>query len=602
MNITHLKRAYGFIWKIGKSWILRSILFSVLLGVLPVATVWVTKELVNSVSDSINGNSNFQLPFILLLLQFSLMVTDAIARHAQDYYDREMTIRTNFEIEGSIMTKVESIPFKYFDQPSFHDQLARIQNNAGSSFLSPVKNLFLLLESLISVVGLLVFLFSIHWTLGVISISALIPIVLIKTFYGNQQFWLNYYLTPIGRETSFIKALLTQREFGMEIKTFNLSTYLKQRWSERFQENASKSLLLLKKSKKAEIGLDGLSSFFYISAAGILIWLTKSSAVRIGEFVAIGQAVHSTQQTVSIISSSIASIYEDGLYINDYYSFIDSNFSELERRGEKVEFPNKIIEGIAVNNISLKYPNSEEFALKNISFRVKPGEKIAIIGHNGSGKSSLMKCLLGLYIPNEGDILIDGLNLNSISSLSRRKNITAIFQDFIKYPFTVKENIYFSDIERAEDFSEIVKAAQASKADTFVSTLPSQYNTQLGKELFNGTDLSGGQWQKLAISRAIFKNSQIAILDEPTAALDPEAEVELFKLFQTVSKEKVSFLVSHRMGIGKIVDRVLVLKEGELIEMGTHDELIAKGGEYARLLQIQSHFTGSAHSNLEVQI
>lgn len=587
MNIITLKRAFLYIWSKGKVWVLVSVFLSLLLGFLPIILIWLTKELVNSIAALITSSGNYKIALGILLMQFGVMVFDSVLRHIKDYMDQRISIQLEHDLGLNIITKLNDAPHSLFDIPEFYDQIERIQSDAGNKFLSPVNNVFNLLEALVSIFSLLIFLFSIHWSLGLVSLLALVPVLLIKSYYGNRQFWLNYYMAPVAREAGYIKRLLTERQYAKEIKVFSLSSHLIPRWSDKFQINARESLNLLKRSKKAEIGLDGLSAFFYAIAAGILIWLTQKSAVKIGEFVAIGQAVQSTQTAITQISMSLAGIYEDSLYITDYYGFMDFNMDDVKEAPDQYNFP-ELNEGITFKNVSFKYPGSDDFALKNISFNVKPNEKIAVVGHNGSGKTTLVKCLLGLYPVTEGEILFDKIDIEHIDPNEINQNITTIFQDFIKYSFTVKENIAFSNVKDLGNSLKIVEAAKSGNIHEDILNLSNQYETNLGKFLKDGVDLSGGQWQRVALARAFFKDSQIIVLDEPTAALDPLAEIDFINQYQTLSIGKTSFFISHRMAIGKIVDRIMVMKHGELVEMGSHSELITKNGDYAKLYNNQA--------------
>lgn len=587
MNIILLKRAFLYIWSKGKLWVILSIVLSLMLGLLPIILIWLTKELVNNIADLITSSGDYKMALIILLMQFGVMVLDSVFRHIQDYMDQKISIKLDHDLGLNIIAKLNNAPHSLFDIPEFYDHIERIQSNAGNKFLSPINNVFNLLEALVSIVSLLVFLFTIHWSLGLVSTVAIVPVLLIKSYYGNKQFWLNYYMAPVAREAGYIRRLLSERQYAKEIKVFNLSPHLIQKWSDKFLLNARESLNLLKRSKKAEIDSDGLSAFFYAIAAGILIWLTQKSAVKIGEFVAIGQAVQSTQSAISQISMSLAGIYEDSLYINDYYSFMDFKMETVKEFDGQINFPN-LLEGITFKNVSFKYPGSDDYALKNISFHVKTYEKIAIVGHNGSGKTTLVKCLLGLYPVTEGDIFFDNINIQDIKPEELNENITTIFQDFIKYSFTVKENIAFSNVKDLENNTKIVEAAKSGNIHDDILNLSNKYETNLGKFLKDGVDLSGGQWQRMAIARAFFKDSKIIVLDEPTAALDPLAEIEFIKQYKTLSIGKTSFFISHRMAIGKMVDRIMVLKNGELVEMGTHKELINKKGDYAKLYNNQA--------------
>lgn len=586
MNFNALFWAFKHTWKMGKKWIVTSLVFSVLLGMLPIALIYLTKELVNSIANLINSGGSYKIPLLFLSAQFGIMVFDSLLRHYKGYIDQKIIIKMEHQLSLNIVEKLDRMSYVNFDEPTFYNHLERIKDNSGSKFLSPINSLLSLLESLISITGLLGFLFTIHWSLGVLSFVILVPVFFVKSFYGNKQFWLNYHLAPVAREASYIKRLLMDRQYVKEVKVFNLYQHFIERWSDRFLLNANRTLSLFKSSKKADISLDGISALFYVIAAGIIIWLTRQSLVRIGDFVAIGQAVQSTQSAVENISANLASIYADNLYINDYFHFM--NFEENSSENRVTLFPEHLSKGIKFENVSFKYPGSDEETLKDISLTIRTGEKIAIVGHNGSGKTSLIKCLLGLYPVTKGKILYDDLNINLIKQDSLYENITVIFQDFIKYNFTVKENIVFSDIKEFNNYPKLIEAAIKSGLHNEILKLPNGYDTNLGKYLNEGIDLSGGQWQRLAISRALFKDSQLIVLDEPTSALDPVAEMEFLEYYNKISDNKTAIFISHRMSIGKMVDRIIVLNDGKIIESGTHDELISQQGEYSKLYNAQS--------------
>ncbi|XKK19760.1 ABC transporter ATP-binding protein/permease [Bacillus sp. CB102A.1] len=381
-----------------------------------------------------------------------------------------------------------------------------------------------------------------------------------------------------------------EKESAREVRVFNLYPHFIDRWKRKYTENMKISLSFLKAKSKAEIFLDGIIAISYCSSAGIIIWLIKKSAVKIGEFVSIGQAVHSTQNSLHSISTSIALLYEDTLYIHDYFNYIDS-FEENESNTKNtIPFPNKLCQGIRFENVSFFYPNSQKEVLKNVSFSIQPGEKIAIVGHNGSGKTSLIKCLLGLYPLTSGNIYFDDVPINKIQLNSLRDNISVIFQDFTKYFFTIEENIAFGNIPERNNKRKIQDVALQSGIHTDITMLPNKYQSYVGRFLYEGEELSGGQWQKVAIARALFKNSPIMILDEPTAALDPISEREIFDKFKQLTTGRTTLLISHKMSAAKLADKIIVLDNGNLVEFGTHEQLLLQKGKYHKLYTTQAEF------------
>ncbi|WP_370294703.1 ABC transporter ATP-binding protein [Rossellomorea marisflavi] len=588
MKLENLVRSFKLIWTQAKFWVIITAISSIILGFFPLLSVWVVKELVNSITSIVNGSGNIRIPLILLLIQFGLIVFGSIIKNIQDYYNQKVAIKVDYIVKLQISNKLNTVPYTYFDIPKFYDQVDRIENNSGSRFLSPINSLFSAIESLISIFSLLFFLFSIHWSLGLISVLSMVPIIFVRSYFGNQKFWLNYFLTPLAREAGYLQRLLIDRDHAKEVKMFNLSNYLISKWKKKFWSNASETIKLMKRSKKADVGLDGVTALFYTVAAGIVIWLVYGGKVKIGEFVAIGQAIKSTQESVGQLSSSLASIYEDSLYINDYYTFVDFDDPTFKKtKGEKL-FTGVLSQGISCENLAFSYPNSEENVLDDISFRIASGEKVAIIGDNGSGKTTLVKCLLGLYPATKGNIFYDNNNINEFDQVSFREKITVIFQDFIRYAFTVKENIGISNVSNMDDYKKIITTAKKVNLHMDIAALKDEYSTVLGRFLQEGTDLSGGQWQKVALSRALFKDSEIIFLDEPTAALDPLTEIEIFNQFKQIAEGKTAFFISHRMAVGRLVDKIIVLDKGRIVEFGNHEQLLAMNGKYATMYNSQS--------------
>lgn len=591
MKSNHLLRTIRFVWHKGKGWIFFSIFFAIVSGLIPIATVWISKELVNSVADLIqHRSSNFRLTFLLLIVQFLIMLTDSSIQGLKRYFDKKMQITLEHDLKRIITEKTSSVPFAYFDIPDFYNHLNRIKESPGSKFLAPIKDFLSICSSIISMVSFLVFLLTIHWSLVVLSVVVGIPIFIIKSIYGNKQFWLKILQSPVSREAQYLEHLLNDRQTAKELRLFNLPSHLLRRWSNRFMKNANQSLALLRKQQVAEISLDGLTALFYVGASSIIIWLIRTTDIRVGDFVAIGQAVSGTQEAIDQISTKSAEVYENNLYIKDFYYFLDFNEPDVKKMKGTDPFPHPLQKSIEFDDVSFRYIYGTADVLKNVSLTIYPGEKIAIVGDNGSGKTSLVKCLLGLYTPTKGHVLFDGKSTDDIDPKELRNNITVIFQDFMRYSLSVRENIGFGNLSHLNNDSKIRDVAQQSNVHEFVNKFKDKYDTYLGRFLKDGEDLSGGQWQKVALARALIRESEIVVFDEPTASLDPQSELEVFSKFRSLSANKTALFISHRMAAARMSDRIIVMKEGKVKELGTHEELMQLDGEYARMYQIQAQW------------
>lgn len=589
MNYKNLKKAFLFITSIGKYWIFFSIFTSIILGFIPAITLYIIKELVNSVAQTIQEPSlSFSTPIFLLSLQLVVALISAILQNIQEYIDKKFEIQLDYKLKLIILQKSATVPLAYFEDHKFYNHLSRIEGS-GNNFLAPFKSILQILKTLITFFSMLVFLLSIHWSLVLFSIIVAIPMFIIHAKFGNTRFWMQYNLTPEAREANYLSGLLKIREAAKEVRTFRLQAYLLNRWSEKFQINNKANLALAKKEHTSYITLDGVSALFYGGAAMIIIWLIQKTKIQIGDFVVIGDAVQKTQQSINNIAVHLANIYEKSLYINDYYDFIDSIIKESCNE-KNLSLPTKLVEGIKFENVSFSYPNNENEIIKDVSFSIKPGEKIAIVGENGSGKTTLIKCLTGLFSPTKGRIYYDDTDIEYVKSEQLYNKITVIFQDFIKYNFTVKENIGISSPDNMNDKNQIEHTSKLAEAHEFISKLENGYDTLLGRFLGDGVDLSGGQWQKIAISRAIFKDSEILILDEPTASLDPLTEIDIFKKFYEISRGRTTIFISHRMASTKLADRIFVLDKGTVVETGNHEELMSLNGLYASMYKNQTEW------------
>lgn len=561
---------------------------SILLGLVPISTVWVLQKVINSVMVLIEKSStDYLIPLTWLILQFSLSLINSIIQEFQIYIDRKAEERLEITLQQLVLQKVISVPIFYFDLPDFYNKLNRISANLGGRFLNPIRGLITILKGTITVISLFIYLYSIHWSLSTMSLLAAFPILLIQRKLGLKQYLLAFHNTPIFREIQYLQFMMRDRNTSKEIRLFMLGEYFISKWLNKSKQMLSKTLLLMRKGQIYAIVGEGISAFFYLLAALVIILLIQNQSLTVGEFVAVGQAVQNTQSSFNGIAKRLGAFKEEALRISDYFLF--TNFTHADDNKPKgiKSFP-KLREGITFKNVSYKYINSDVQILNNICLHVKPGQKVAIVGENGSGKTTFVKCLSGLYPLTKGEIYFDDTEICSIQDTEIYSNISVVFQDFIKYPYTVKENIFFGNINKDLEMSEIEEVAKKAGVHDFTSKFPNGYETFLGRIFKEGEDISGGQWQRIALARSLFKNGQIFILDEPTASLDPIAELEVFERFEHLTKDKTTFFISHRMASAKIADIILVFKKGEIVESGKHDYLMEVKGEYFNLYNKQA--------------
>ncbi|MFZ3579183.1 ABC transporter ATP-binding protein [Virgibacillus sp. DJP39] len=568
----------------------------VIMGLLPIANLWVLKELINNVALLTQTPGSADKVYFYLMLQLALVFSNAASRHLLDIVDMYLESKTDFILQERTIEKFSSVPLAYFDNNKFYDHRNRLSGNLGRQMFSPIKNCFSIIQRVITLVSFLIFLISIHWFFVLFALLTAFPVVYINAKYGRESFYLIMNQTPLQREASYIMHLLNDRISAKEIRLFNLEKYMLEKWKSKYYKNLKETLKLSRKNSTAIAILEMVTGIVYFAAGLFLIRLLQRGSVLVGDFVAVVQAVQGAQSAINNISQSIAMVYKDHLFIKDIFEFLSFEDEKIHYYIGTQAFPPSLEKGISFTNVSFNYPDSNRKALDNVTLHINPGEKVAIVGTNGSGKTTLVKCLMGLYSIGQGDIKFGGESINEIDQKDLRKNITTIFQDFIKYNFTVKENIALSDNKNIMDLEKVIETSKKSGLHNYIMSLPKQYDAVLGKVLGKGEDFSGGQWQKLALTRALFKQGKVFILDEPTASLDPQAELDMYENFNYLTEGKTTIFISHRMASAKMADKIFLLKGGRIIETGTHSELLALKGEYSKMYLMQAKWYNSNES------
>ncbi|MFJ8516170.1 ABC transporter ATP-binding protein [Lysinibacillus xylanilyticus] len=588
MKPNYLKRSMLLVWTYAKSLMFISFLISILEGLLPLASVTLAMKLVNNVTLAIKDNVFDSTIITLLIIQFFITIIPSILRIIQEYINKKVEIKLEYHITLLSSEKLMSIPYSFFDSPDFHDKYARISDSGSVSIqlLTPIQHTLQILSSLISILAVGIFIINTNIVIFLLAILSAIPIFLIGIIFGNRQYNLRIKQTTKAREAGYIQYLLQTKDSIKEIRVYQFGNYLLDKWGKIFLEINKEILAMLKKQQIWKSILLIISSLIYI----IAIWVTISSiqikGLDIGSYIALTQGFIVVQGGVNIISRNVSELYVNRLYIKEFFDFIDIEDTQI---GDTVHrsFPSPIKSEIIFNNVSFTYPHSENKSLENINFSVKPNERIAIIGENGSGKTTLIKCLMGLYDVTEGDICIDGVNIKEIDRVKLSKNISAIFQDYMKYSFSVHENIILGDWENKNNLNKVKKVAIDCGVDDFVNKFTNKYDTRLGKIFEEGEDISGGQWQKLALARAIFRDSQVIVLDEPTSAMDINSELHFLNTLKNVTKDKICIYISHRLNYATLADKIIVMKDGNIVELGDHKSLINEKGLYYSMYQKQ---------------
>jgi ATP-binding cassette subfamily B protein len=416
---------------------------------------------------------------------------------------------------------------------------------------------------------------------------ALVPAFIGEVHFNAQTYWMNYMRAPERRESDYVRQTAASVETAKEVKIFGLNGFL----MARYEALATSFFKANRKIAMRRAGwgslLTAIGTSAYYVAYAYIVWRTLHGEFSIGDLTFLAGSFRRLRNLLESFLSGFSTVAGQALYLDDLFSFFEIE-PEIRSPPNPRPFPNPIREGFTFEDVGFRYPGAEHWAVRHLSFTLRAGEVLALVGENGAGKTTLVKLVTRLYDPDEGRILLDGHDLREYDLFELRANIGVIFQDFVRFHLTAAENIAVGRIEARDDRERVVHAAEQSGADALIRKLPGGYDQIIGKRWKTGTDLSGGEWQKIAIARAYMRDAQVLVLDEPTAALDARAEYEVFKRFKELSAGKMALLISHRFSSVRMADRIVVLGEGLLEAIGTHAELLAQGGRYKELFELQA--------------
>jgi ATP-binding cassette subfamily B protein len=440
------------------------------------------------------------------------------------------------------------------------------------------------LVTLASLAGVL--LLQLPWLL-VLLVVAVLPSFLGETHYAALGYSLLFQWTPERRLLDYLRYAGASDEMAKEVRLFDLSAFLVGRYAKLSDELYDANKRLAVKRNLVSTALVTLGTLGYYGAYAVTIYLTVEGRFTIGALTFLAGSFRQSRDLIQRILLALSQVFEQSLYLSDLFTFFDVKPRVTSTPGARA-VPAPIRRGFEFQDAGFRYPGSERWAVRHLTFRLEPGERVALVGENGAGKTTLVKLLTRLYDPDEGRILLDGVDLRQYDLDSLRKSIGVIFQDFVRYDFLLRENIAVSQVEALADDARVREAARRSLADSVAGRLEKGYDHMLGRRFEGGVELSGGEWQKVALARAYMREAQVLILDEPTAALDARAEYEVFLRFAELTRGRTAVLISHRFSTVRMADRILVLQGGELIDQGTHEELLARGGLYAELFSLQA--------------
>ncbi|MDZ8258270.1 ABC transporter ATP-binding protein [Nostoc sp. ChiQUE01b] len=585
-------RAVSLVWTTSRSLTILLASLTLVAGLLPAAISYISKLIVDAVvfASQINSQSNgfvniYQSLFYVGLEAIAVILLAGSQRGiiiCQSLLRALMGQRVNV----LILEKALTLDLRQFEDSEFYDKLTNARREASVRPLSLVSRTFGLVQNALSLItyGILLVNFSV-WAVVVLILAAM-PVFIAETKFAGEAFRLFSWRAAETRQQHYLENLLAREDFVTEVKLYQLGEMLLGRYRSLFDQlyGEDRDLTLRRGLWGYLLSLVSTGAF-YLAYAWIVLE-TVLGKISLGDMTMYLTVFRQGQSTFSNALTSIGGMYEDNLYLSNLYDFLEE---EVPKSWGKATIGLNSQDGIRFENVSFTYPGSSKPALRNISLHLKPREKLAIVGENGSGKTTLIKLLTRLYTPDSGRIFLDGLDLQEWDVDVLRRRIGVIFQNFVRYQFTVGENIGVGDVEDLENTTRWETAAQKGMAQSFIDQLPQSFQTQLGRWFKGGQELSGGQWQKIALSRAFMRSqADILVLDEPTSAIDAQAEFEIFNHFRAITQNQMVLLISHRFSTVRMADKILVIENGEVIEQGTHEELLQLGGRYAKLFLLQA--------------
>jgi ATP-binding cassette, subfamily B, bacterial len=590
---TSLPRVLKLVWSTQPFYTLVLGALTVIRGFLPAASAWITKLVIDSVVAALPPrNESVSTVMWLVLLQLVISVGASLMGSLSNITQQLLQEQVSNRVRLMVMEKANTLDLSFFENPEFYDKLRQAQEQATYRPVGMVSQTFELARTIITFFSMVFLLVQLEWWIAIICLFVPIPQFIADTRFGWWGYQRMRRQSPERRQMSYFENVMTTDTYNKEVKLFNLGDFFVSRFRtlsvKFYKENRS---LVIRRY---------LANFFWGSislAANAAIYLyvalqAVAGRITLGDLTLFTQAATQVSSSFQGILSGISSTYENNLFVSTLFDFLEYEpkitspanaqtvvADESGKRGLSIEF----------RNVSFTYPGKREAALKNVSFQIAAGEAIALVGRNGAGKTTIVKLLNRLYDPDEGQILVGGRDIKEYDLADLRAQVGVIFQDYVTYFMSAQSNIGVGQLNKIEDLELIKASAAKSGADSVIGKLPSGYDTMLGRWFNEGTQLSGGEWQKIALARAFMRDARILVLDEPTSSLDARAEYEVFVKFRELMEGKTAIFISHRFSTVRLADRIFVIEDGQLQEQGSHAELIELDGRYAELFNLQAN-------------
>ena len=572
-------KSIKLVWISAPGWAVANIVISLIRGFLPLLLLFLIKGLIDTITGAAQA-SELALNEVLYTVIFIAIIwfLDEAASDIGNYVRKQQSVKLESYMYSLLHDKASRLDLKYFETPNYYDILARSSREAPwrpNSILNNCVSLFRGVVSLLLMVGVL---FSFHWLLVLLLIAVNIPGLWLRLHYADILYNFKREQTPEERKMAYFNWILTGNRPSREVRLFGLGDYFISNFKESFKKTKEKEVDIIRKRSR----IDLLSDLLKAVAVFVVFFMIASRTIK--GYISLGEmsmgilAFRQGMIYIRDIFGSMSGLYEDYLFVGDTFEFLD--LKENIVAIDPVKHIDGLTDGLVIDNLTFSYPQSENPTIKGVSFNIKKGEVVALVGANGAGKSTMVRLLSRLYDADSGSILWDGVDIRHVDPKEYRKWISVVCQDFMLYNMSIGENIRVGDVDRSIDYERIELSAKASGIYDLVNSMPKGFDTVIGTLFDDSRELSWGEWQKIAMSRSLYSDAPLLILDEPSSSLDANTEYEIFSRFREILKGRTAIIISHRFSNITLADKIVVLDKGNVVEMGTHDELIAKEGTY----------------------
>ncbi|HXY50160.1 MAG TPA: ABC transporter ATP-binding protein [Terriglobales bacterium] len=577
----------GIVWRSGPLVVTLGLVFRLFAALLPIALLWVAKLIIDTIVHTVSTHASVpQRLWWLVAAEFCLAVVGAVLARFIDYFDSLLADRYTRYVSIEVMRHASNLDLIAYEDPIFYDRLERARVQATDR-LGMIQSIGRLVQQVIATLALSISILAFSPWLLLLLIAGVTPAFLGESHFAFLGYAKNFRQTPARRELDYLRVLGGSREAAKELKLFGLRNFLIDRFTRLSNQIYDEDVALARRRLIAGAGLSLVGTAGYYAAYVLVIWRTVTGALTVGTLAFLSGAILQASSNIQQIFSTLSSIADQALFLTDLLAFFRMQ-PTIRSKANALAAPRPIRQGFEFRNVSFRYPGSSHWVFESLNLKLRPAERVALIGENGQGKTTIVKLLTRLYDPVDGQILLDGIDLREYDLEDLYREIGVIFQDFMRYEMTVRDNIAVGRIEAAQDLQRLQTAAQKAMADEVIRGLPGYYEQMLGRRFEGGIDLSGGEWQKVALARAYLRDAQFLILDEPTAALDARSEYEVFRRFAELTAGKMALFISHRFSTVRMADRIIVLDAGKIVEDGNHDQLCRLGGRYSEMFELQA--------------